>query len=51
MGKFEKNYLSRKTAVATLIYKRKADGKLFVGLFSRRWAEYIGEACQFFLDE
>ena len=51
MGKFEKNYLSRKTAVATLIYKRKADGKLFVGLFSRRWAEYIGEASQFLLDE
>ena len=51
MGKFEKNYLSRKTAVGTLFYKTKADGKLSVGLFSRKWTKYIGEANQFLLDE
>lgn len=51
MGKFEKNYLSRKTAVGTLLYNTKADGKLFVGLFSRQWAKCIGEANQFLLEE
>ena len=51
MDKFVKNYLSRKTAVGTLFYKAEADGKLFVGLFSCKWAKYIGEANQFLLDE